>query len=67
MMKRTPEGVTIELTSDQFDSLLLQLGYAAGAATLRGEPLHRFLRLVNAINEGNPDWTPYEVADDAQN
>lgn len=53
----------IRLTSDQFDSLLLGIGYAAGAAMGDGNRamFGSLLRLANAINEGNPRWTPYNV------
>lgn len=59
--RRDGDRVTIELTTEQYHTLLLQLGYAMGAASARGESTDPHLRLVNAINEGNPNWTPYAV------
>jgi hypothetical protein len=63
--KRHDDHITLELTADEFAGLLLALGYAAGAAHGRGEVkmFYGWLRLVNAINDGNPDFTPYAIPD----
>lgn len=54
---------TITLTNEEYDELLIMIGYAAGSAGKMGnmELRNNFLRLLNRINEGNPNWTPYEV------
>ena len=54
---------TITLTDDEFDQLLIVCGYAAGAAMNNREDrlAYSFIQLANRINEGNPNWTPYEV------
>ena len=41
----------------------LMLGYATGYASKEGDPMlfRMFLRLTNAVNRDNPDFTPYEV------
>jgi hypothetical protein len=53
---------TIELSNDEFDRLLIALGYATGAAYQRDSDLaDSFLRLANLINKDNPRWTPYKV------
>jgi hypothetical protein len=65
-MKREDGEVTITLTDEQFDRLLLVLGFAIGKSG-PDSPISAslILGLVNAINEGNPNWTPYEVRDEA--
>lgn len=71
MMRREGGRVVIDISEEEYESLLLCLGYATRKAmsTLHGydEHLHRtvpsrdhklatsWLRLTNAINEGNPD------------
>jgi hypothetical protein len=60
--RREGDTVTITLTVDQSESLMLVLGFALGRAL--SQPILRpesILRLTNAINEGNPNWTPYKV------
>ena len=62
--QKTEAGVVITLTDEQYDELLLMLGYATGAMSNddpNGWPLYRALRFVNEINDGNPNWMPYEV------
>lgn len=55
--------MTIELTDDEFDTLLLMCGYAAGAASNHDDRrlANGFLRIANAINRNNPQWIPYEI------
>lgn len=60
MMRREGGRVHIELSEDEFTTLLCCVGFAVGATTTR-EARFSWLRLANAINEGNPAWTPYEV------
>jgi hypothetical protein len=57
------DSITITLTADEFDLLLLMMGQATGAAMGAGHRSlgYRFLRLANRINEGNPRWRPYEI------
>jgi hypothetical protein len=57
---------TVQLSEDEYEGLLLMMGYAAGAAEREGDKrLSRcFLRLANAVNRDNPSWTPYEVPPD---
>ena len=59
---------TIELTRDEFATLLLMLGYATGAAFAKGERDlgYRFVALANQINKDNPNWTAYEIPPDVQ-
>jgi hypothetical protein len=54
------------LTRDEFETLLLALGYATGAALARKERSLslNFIRLMNALNRDNPDYVPYEIPSD---
>jgi hypothetical protein len=54
---------TFTLTRDQYETLLLALGTAAGAAhsQKQNELFIAFLRLANEINKNNPNWQPYEL------
>jgi hypothetical protein len=57
-----PPILKVELTREEHDTLLMMAGIATGAA-LRDNMPHMavsFLRLINAVNRNNPDWTPYE-------
>lgn len=49
----------IELTQQEYEQLLILLGYVAGA----GEPYikNMALSVANAINRNNPAWRKYEV------
>jgi hypothetical protein len=58
-VKRKDGRVYFDLNEGEFLRLLLFLGMAAGAND--GELAHEVTRLANVINEGNPDWTPYDV------
>lgn len=54
-MKRENGRVIIDISEDEYQWLIFALG--AATATL-GPPV---LKLDNAINEGNPAWTPYPI------
>lgn len=58
--------MTIELTQDEFESLLIALGVAVGTFMKQKDwaEVHRLMRLANAINRNNPNWTPYEVPEE---
>ncbi len=60
-MSFTREGdtVVVRLTQKQFDRLLIALGMATSVADCGLRQM--VIRLVNEINEGNPNFTPYEV------
>jgi hypothetical protein len=65
MMRRENGRVVIDISNDEFDSLLIMTGYAI-AARRAHEPLPwGWVRLANAINEGNPNWTPYAIPPDS--
>jgi hypothetical protein len=62
------DKVTLELTRDQFERIILALGWGIGAATRDGDKtlLYRWVKLANEINEGNPRWTPYEIPEEVK-
>ena len=64
----TPKApdVTLTITAEEFDTLLFALGVATGAASNIRTPalVHGFLRLLNKINKGNPNFRPYSVPSD---
>jgi hypothetical protein len=55
--------VTITMTSYDWDALLLTLGYASGSAMKNGdrELLYQQIALLNRLNVGNPNYTPYAI------
>jgi hypothetical protein len=62
-------GITLTLNRDQFDLLLLTLGFAVMA--VREHPGSASLswtitKLANLLNEGNPSFTPYEIPEEFQ-
>lgn len=72
MMRREGGRVVIEISEEEFSGLLLMMGYAIGAAESENiqeksawareyNQRDAWLRLANAINEGNPNYTPYAV------
>jgi hypothetical protein len=65
MMKRENGRVLIDISEDDFYGLVFVLGFAGGAAVEQKNgvvTLRRTLELANAINEGNPNWTPYDTS-----
>jgi hypothetical protein len=60
MFTKTSEGVRVDLTRDEFDKLLVALGIATGALSRIGDTIW-LVKLINAVNDGNPDFVPYEV------
>lgn len=63
MMRRREGGrVMIDISEEEYVSLIAMLAYAAGNAL--GEGVDRsksVLRLLNSINDGDPNWTPLEI------
>ncbi|MGA9668404.1 MAG: hypothetical protein WBQ94_04305 [Terracidiphilus sp.] len=56
----------IDLEREDFETPLMMMGMALGlAARARDEAMAaRYIRVANAVNANNPNWTPYEVPDD---
>lgn len=65
---REGDVVTLRMTEDDYQALLLRLGRAAASMvdTYGRDALVRELDLANRINAGNPDWTPYGLPAEAK-
>jgi hypothetical protein len=60
------DTVTIRLLREDFLFLVFTLGFAAAEHHNRGEKqiFSQTLKLANAINRDNPNWTPYETKEE---
>ncbi len=58
--------VTLAMTVEDFQQLLLMLGFAMSGARAQGDlSLHyNWVQAINRLNEGNPSYTPYEVPEE---
>ena len=61
MMKHDGDRVKIDISRDEWEVLLTAMGFAASAALKQNDRklANAFIQNANAINEGNPGWTPY--------
>lgn len=70
-MSDTPLGysrdgnvVTLKMTVQDWQQMLIVLGYGVAANSTRGDfDQDRLLALVNRLHAGNPDFRPYAVRD----
>jgi hypothetical protein len=55
--------IVIELTQDEFENLLVALGVATHSFMRQHDEQGtcRVMRLANAVNRNNPNWTPLQV------
>lgn len=53
--------VVLTLLHADYCNVLLALGIAANAMSADGEPTDGMRDLLNRLNEGNPDFLPYQV------
>jgi hypothetical protein len=62
--KSQDANVVIAMTPDDWEALILTLGYAGQfiRSTDGAARFSRHLALLNRLNAGNPSWTPYEIA-----
>lgn len=58
MIRREGGRVLIDISEGEYEELMMALGYAAGALLRERGSAKGVLRLADAINEGNPDYTP---------
>jgi hypothetical protein len=68
VFSREPNGlIALRMTQDEWDELVALMGFAtAQVIRERDAPAFwRAIRLVNRLNEGNPDFRPYEVPEHA--
>jgi hypothetical protein len=62
-----PDGeVNITLTYDEYERLLLVMGYAVGAAFSHGDQqmAYGFVDLINRVNKDKPHFQPYAIPDE---
>jgi hypothetical protein len=63
----TPDRVVLDMPRATWERLIWALGLAAGAFSKDDRRLlHRHLALVNELNEGNPEWLPYAIPEEAK-
>lgn len=53
------ETVTLTMSREDYNFLLMALGMATGIASR--DQMWNIVSLVNQMNVGNPDFTPYEI------
>lgn len=54
------DQVILTMTREDYQMLLIVLGYATGAAIKEHwTPAHIMFELTNRLNYGNPNYTPY--------
>jgi hypothetical protein len=54
--------VVLTMSTEDFQMLLIVLGYATGGAIEENwTSPRRMFELTNRLNEGNPHYTPYQV------
>jgi hypothetical protein len=67
-MKYTEDGdrVTLEMDREDYNMLLLMLGYATGAASKEHNQAKfwRLIDFVNRLNADNPNFRPYEIPEE---
>jgi hypothetical protein len=51
------------MSHEQYDRLIVMLGFAIGAVSREGDParFYRWIAFVNDLNATNRDFTPYEI------
>lgn len=54
------DQVVLTMSREDWQNLLLTLGYAMGSMELRSDRV-RVTQLLDRLNSGNPDYKPYHV------
>jgi hypothetical protein len=57
--KQEGETVVLSMSVEDWKTMLFVLGFALGA--LPPNDFRQWIGLLKRINEGNPDFTPYEI------
>ena len=55
--------VTLTMSREDYDFLLISLGLATGEFLRANDHVDCMLGFMNRLNEGNPNYTPYQVAE----
>jgi hypothetical protein len=54
--------VILSMSREDYDALLIRLGLAAGVAATCDKALFaEHVKMLNRLNEGNPNYRPYQV------
>lgn len=66
--QREGDTVTLTMSVDDWERVLMLMGVALGGARRGLSPLdlRATLALVNRLNEGNPGFRPYEIPEPAE-
>jgi len=61
--KREGDTVTLTMSVDDWEGVLLMMGIAIGAALRQRDKgiAHSLCRITNRVSDGNPDFTPYNT------
>lgn len=62
---RRGDRVVLNMSRDDWDRLLMMMGFAMRVMLGRGDNPDGILALVNRLNQGNPNFTPYEITPEA--
>jgi hypothetical protein len=66
-MRLEPDKISVEMSRDDFDTLLVIIGYATAAAMDRDRAAaYLFLQFANDLNRDNPQYTPYRIPPEFQ-
>jgi len=57
------DQVILTMSREDFQHLLFALGEAAGCVRKFGGDLQGELAFLNRLNQGNPNYTPYQVGE----
>ena len=55
--------VVLTMSREDYDSLMIALGTVTGMALRDGIDTENCMAFLNRINQGNPNYTPYQVTD----
>ena len=53
--------VVLRMSREDYDWLLMALGMATGLAARDSRDVTPWVAVVNRLNSGNPNYTPYQV------
>ena len=60
------DTITLKMSRNDYDQLILILGYATGMASRTGDKwtFYAWIDFVNRLNTGNPHFLPYEIPEE---
>ena len=61
---RQGDQITLEMSIEDYETLLFIVGTAAGAIYNNRERFWRWIDFTNRLNTGNPNFAPYEIPDE---